>query len=247
MKINYTFTFGFLFPLLSMGQTLGKPEPIQRSYLATVSEGILSVGNLGKVTLYDPTVGAGDSFFGNEPSPIIRYSTFLHFGEQLHVNLGKSFGFYTGIGVRNIGMINRLNDSIKVKQRVYALGVPVGIKLGDMQKRVYAALGAELELFFNYKQKTFLGSGRGEKVEKFNEWFSDRTPLLNPSLFVEFNFKKGTYLKLRYYPLNFLVVDKQNYTIKDKFTDKDITIGFRPETSQLFALSFGRVIGKKRK
>jgi hypothetical protein len=84
-------------------------------------------------------------------------------------------------------------------------------------------------------------------VEKFNEWFSDRTPLLNPSLFVEFNFKKGTYLKLRYYPLNFLVVDKQNYTIKDKFTDKDITIGFRPETSQLFALSFGRVIGKKRK
>ena len=241
MKINYTFTLGFLFPLLSIGQTLQKPIPIQRSYFATVSEGILSVGNLGKVTLYDPSVDAGDSFFGNEPSPIIRYSTFLHFGEQLHVNLGKSFGFYTGIGVRNIGMINRLNDSIKVKQRVYALGVPVGIKLGDMQKRVYAALGAELELFFNYKQKTFLGSGRGDKVEKFNEWFSDRTPLLNPSLFVEFNFKKGTYLKLRYYPMNFLVADKQNFTVNN------IKTGFRPETSQLFALSFGRVIGKKRK
>jgi hypothetical protein len=241
MKINYSFTLGFLFPLLSIGQTLEKPIPIQRSYFATVSEGILSVGNLGKVTLYDPSVGVGDSFFGNEPSPLIRYSTFLHFGEQLHVNLGKSFGLYTGIGVRNIGMINRLNDTIKVKQRVYALGVPVGIKLGDMQKRVYAALGAELELFFNYKQKTFLGSGRGDKVEKFNEWFSDRTPLLNPSLFFEFNFKKGTYLKLRYYPLNFLVADKQNFTVNN------IKTGFRPETSQLFALSFGRVIGKKRK
>ena len=56
------------------------------------------------------------------------------------MNLGKSFGIYTGIGVRNIGMINRLNDTIKIKQRVYALGIPVGIKLGDMQKRVYAAL-----------------------------------------------------------------------------------------------------------
>jgi hypothetical protein len=241
MKINYTFTLGFLFPLLSIGQTLQKPIPIQWSYFATVSEGILSVGNLGKVTLYDPSVGVGDSFFGNEPSPIIRYSTFLHFGEQLHVNLGKSFGLYTGIGVRNIGMINRLNDTIKVKQRVYALGIPVGIKIGDMQKRVYAALGAELELFFNYKQKTFLGSGRGEKVEKLNKWFSDRTPLLNPSLFVEFNFKKGTYLKLRYYPLNFLVAHKQNFTVNK------IKTGFRPETSQLFALSFGRVIGKKRK
>ena len=230
-----------LFPCLSFGQTKEKPVPIQRTYFATVSEGIVSVGNLGKVTLYKPSVGAGDSFFGNEPTPIPRYSTFFHFGEQFHLNLGKSFGLYTGIGVRNIGMINRLNDTIKIKQRVYALGVPVGIKLGDMQKRVYAALGAELELFFNYKQKTFLGSGRGDKVEKFNEWFSDRTPLLNPSLFVEFNFKKGTYIKLRYYPMNFLVADKQNFTVNNIKTE------FRPETSQLFALSFGRVIGKKRK
>ena len=241
MKLNHTITLGLLLPLLSMGQTTEKPLPIQRTYFATVSEGIISIGNLGKVTLFDPTLGAGDSFLGNTPNPIPRYSTFFHIGEQFHVNLGNSFGLYTGVGVRNIGMINRLNDTIKIKQRVYALGIPVGIKLGDMQKRVYAALGAELELFFNYKQKTFLGSGRGEKVEKFNEWFSDRTPLLSPSLFVEFNFKKGTYLKLRYYPMNFLVADKQNFTVNN------IKTGFSPETSQLVALSFGRVIGKKRK
>jgi hypothetical protein len=236
MKINYTFTFGLLLPLLSMGQTTEKPMPTQRTYFATVSEGILSVGNLGNVTINTPNTESV-----NTPNPIPRYSAFFHFGEQFHLNFGKSLGLYSGIGVRNIGMINRLNDTIKVKQRVYALGIPVGIKIGDMQKRVYAALGAELELFFNYKQKTFLGSGRGEKVEKFNEWFSDRTPLLNPSLFVEFNFKKGTYLKLRYYPMNFLVADKQNFTVNN------IKTGFRPETSQLFALSFGRVIGKKRK
>jgi hypothetical protein len=245
MKINFTLTLSLLLPLLSISQSTEKPISIQRSYFAAVSEGILSVGNLGKVTLVNQSDGV--SITENAQSPIIRFSTFLHFGEQFHVNFGKSFGLYTGIGVRNIGMINRLNDSIKVKQRVYALGIPVGIKLGDMHKRVYAVLGTELELFLNYKQKTFLGSGRGDKVEKFNEWFSDRTPLLNPSLFLEFKFKKGTYFKLRYYPLNFLVADKQNYTIKDKFTDKDIIIGFRPETSQLFALSFGRVIGKKRK
>ena len=238
MKLNHTITLGLLLPLLSMGQTTEKPLPIQRTYFATVSEGILSVGNLGNVTINTPNT---ESSSVNTPNPIPRYSTFFHIGEQFHVNLGKSFGLYTGVGVRNIGMINRLNDSIKVKQRVYALGVPVGIKIGDMQKRLYAALGAELELFFNYKQKTFLGSGRGDKVEKFNEWFSDRTPLLNPSLFVEFNFKKGTYLKLRYYPMNFLVADKQNFTVNN------IKTGFRPETSQLFALSFGRVIGKKRK
>ncbi len=188
--------------------------------------------------MYNPLTGLYDS---NEPKPIPRYPTFYQFGVQFHLHLGKSMGLHTGIGVRNIGMINRLNDTIKLKQHLYALVVPFGIKLGDMQKRVFAALGAELELFFNYKQKTFLGSGRGDKVEKFNEWFSDRTPLLNPSLFVEFNFKKGTYIKLRYYPMNFLVADKQNFTVNN------IKTGFRPETSQLFALSFGRVIGKKRK
>jgi hypothetical protein len=242
MKIKYTFTLGFLFPLLTIGQTLEKPIPIQRSYIATVSEGILSIGGGFGITYYDPNTGLRDYTFPREGNqPVIRFSSFFHVGEQFHVNLGKLFGLYTGLGVRNIGMINRLNDTIKVKQRVYALGIPVGIKLGDMQKRVYAALGAELELFFNYKQKTFLGSGRGEKVEKFNEWFSDRTPLLSPSLFFEFNFKKGTYLKLRYYPLNFLVADKQNFTVNN------IKTGFRPTASQLFALSFGRVIGKKRK
>ena len=238
MKLNHTITLGLLLPLLSMGQTTEKPLPIQRTYFATVSEGILSVGNLGNVTINTPNT---ESSSVNTPNPIPRYSTFFHIGEQFHVNLGKSFGLYTGVGVRNIGMINRLNDTIKIKQRVYALGIPVGIKIGDMQKRLYAALGAELELFFNYKQKTFLGSGRGDKVEKFNEWFSDRTPLLNPSLFVEFNFKKGTYIKLRYYPMNFLIADKQNFKVNN------IKTGFRPETSQLFALSFGRVIGKKRK
>jgi len=242
MKLQNIFNLGLLLPLSIVAQTLEKPVPIKRTYLATVSEGILSVGNLGKVALYnDLSKVPENSFFGNEPNPIIRYSAFFHFGEQFHLNFGKSFGLYTGIGVRNIGMINRLNDTVKVKQRVYSLGIPVAIKLGDMQKRIYAALGAELELFFNYKQKTFLGSGRGEKVEKFNEWFSDRTPLLNPSLFIEFNFKKGTYIKLRYYLMKFLVAEKQNFTVNN------IKTGFRPETSQLFALSFGRVIGKKRK
>ena len=222
------------------------PEPTtsyKKSYYATVSEGILSMGTLGKVTLYDPAVGLtpGASFFGNESTPVLRYSTFLHLGEQLHLNFGNSVGMYTGIGMRNIGMINRLSDSVKVKQRVYSIGIPLALKIGNMGKRSYAAFGAEMELFFNYKQKTFKGSGRGDKVEKFNEWFSDRTPLFNPSVFAEFTFGKGSYFKIRYYLSNFLVSDKQTYTLNG------VKYGFSPERSQLFSLSFGRVIKGKRK
>ncbi|HOY48690.1 MAG TPA: hypothetical protein PK281_04765 [Flavobacteriales bacterium] len=223
------------------------PEPVnsyQKSYFATVSEGILSAGNLGKVALYDPTkpIPSNVLDFGDQATPVIRYSTFLHLGEQLHVNFSNTFGFYTGIGMRNIGMINRLSDSVKVKQRVYSVGIPIALKIGNMGKKTYAAFGAEMELFFNYKQKTFKGSsGRGEKVEKFNEWFSKRTELFNPSVFVDFNFGKGSYIKVRYYLNNFLVQTKQNYTLNN------VKYGFFPESSQLFALSFGRVIGAKRK
>ncbi len=234
---------GLTLPMLVSAQI---PEPTisyQKSYFATVSEGILSAGNLGKVALYDPSLPIPSNVldFGHQSTPVIRYSTFLHLGEQLHVNFSNTFGFYTGIGMRNIGMINRLSDSVKVKQRVYSVGIPVALKIGNMGKKAYAAFGAELELFFNYKQKTFKGSGRGDKVEKFNEWFSNRTELFNPSVFAEFNFGKGTYIKVRYYLNNFLIAGNQSFTLNN------VKYGFRPEKSQLFSLSFGRVIGKKRK
>ena len=242
MTFKHTLLLTLLFPCLSIGQITEIPAPIKRTYFATVSEGILSIGGGFGITYYDPNTGLRDYTFPREGNqPVIRFSSFFHVGEQFHVNLGKLFGLYTGLGVRNIGMINAFrgnNLPIKIKQRVYSLGIPAGIKIGDMQKRLYLSLGTELELFFNYKQKTFVG---GRKVEKFNEWFSDRTPLLNPSFFVEINFKKFAYIKLRSYPLNFLVDDKQNFTVNN------IKTGFRPTASQLFALSFGRVIGQKRK
>ena len=232
---------GICLPVLLSAQMPETKPSYLKNYYATVSEGILSIGNMGNVKYYSPILGSGFSYASDKTEPIVRYSTFLHLGEQLHVNFSNTVGIYTGIGMRNIGMINRLNDSVKVKQRVYTVGIPLAFKIGDMGKKAYAAFGAELELFLNYKQKTFKGSGRGDKVEKFNEWFSDRTELFNPSVFAEFNFGKGSYIKLRYYLMNFLVSDKQNYTINST------TIGFRPEKSQMFALSFGRVIGKKRK
>lgn len=220
------------------------PEPtssFKKTYLATVSESILSLGNLGSTQTYidGPLVSVPAEPVTSQPIP--RFSAFLHFGEQLHINFANAIGMYTGFGIRNMGMINRLNDSIKVKQRVYSFGVPLAIKVGDMGKKRYAAFGAELEFFFNYKQKTFLGSGRGEKVEKFNEWASNRTELLQPSVFAEFCFGKGNYLRIRYYLFDFLKQGNQTYKVNN------VTHLWIPQQSQLFALSYGQVISKKRK
>jgi hypothetical protein len=50
--------------------------------------------------------------------------------------------------LRNVGFINDLNDTVKLKQRVYTLGLPVGIKLGNMSSSTYATIGVEANWHF---------------------------------------------------------------------------------------------------
>ena len=134
-------------------------------------------------------------------------------------------------------MINKLNDSIKVKQRVYSLALPVALKFGNMNG-FHISAGGEAELFFHYTQKTFYDD---EKFKK-DEWFSDKVNLFNPSVFLQINTRKGTYFKFKYYLMDFLVEDKQSVKIYS------VPYPYKPESSQLFYISIGNKIkpGKKR-
>ena len=64
------------------------PEPtssFKKTYLATVSESILSLGNLGSTQTYidGPLVSVPAERITSQPIP--RFSAFLHFGEQIHM------------------------------------------------------------------------------------------------------------------------------------------------------------------
>jgi hypothetical protein len=223
------------------------PEPTtsyKKFYTASASEVIFSAADFGKVSITTP--GANGNFITSAsfaPDIIPRFSAFLHIANQMHFNVSNTFGFYTGLGLRNIGMINKFNDSLRIKQRFYSLGIPIAFKIGNMGKKIYFSAGAEAELFFHYKQKTFAGNEgrRGEKVQKFNEWFSKRNNLIIPSVFVEFNFGKGNYIRLKYYLSNILINGKQDFAVNG------VASSFTVERSQLFSLSLGKVVGKKRK
>lgn len=145
-------------------------------------------------------------------APVVRFSGFINSQEQFHFDMSNTFGLYTGIGVRNIGFINKFSDTISggrtditVKQRQYALGVPLALKVGSMSKNIYLAVGAEMELFFNYKQKVFYNNTKN----KGSEWFSNNSKIFNPSLFAEVNFPKGQFIRFRYY-LNDFLLKNQN-------------------------------------
>jgi hypothetical protein len=131
---------------------------------------------------------------------IIRFSGFFNAAEYVHVDFGKFFGIAIGAGIHNIGFITSV-DSLKLKRRSYSTFVPVFFKFGNMKKRIYMYAGVQYDILFNFKQKTFIYD---EKTEKFNEWFSRRTPRFIPSVFVGIQLPLGFNIRATYMLNNFM-------------------------------------------
>jgi hypothetical protein len=153
---------------------------------------------------------------GEHVRNIPRFTLFFNIGTNFNKDVSRHLGFFTGLNLKNIGLISKPADSLKLKQRVYTIGVPLGFKIGDLSGgSFFFFAGGEIDLAINYKEKQFVD---GKKVHKFNEWFSDRTPLLMPSVFAGFRVNPGFGLKVQYYPQNFFnkdfkTKDKSNNTI----------------------------------
>lgn len=137
----------------------------------------------------------------------VRYTAFLHLGLQYNYNFNQNVGMATGVHLRNIGFIEKYaaQDST-VKRRIYALGVPVMLKFGNFVNDKYFFVGGDANVAIHYKEKGYVK--RSEKT-KTSEWFSDRTPVFHPSVFLGYN-ANIFYLKLNYYPSNFLNTDFTN-------------------------------------
>lgn len=134
----------------------------------------------------------------------LRFTTFLHLGMYWHYNFNRNSGMFTGLSLKNIGFIDKYEalDST-VKRRLYTLNLPVALKFGNMSPNKFFFVGAEASLALNYREKGFVK--RNNKV-KFNEWFSDRTPLIMPNIFAGYQ-HNNFYIKLSYYPTNFMNPD----------------------------------------
>jgi len=130
----------------------------------------------------------------------VRFTYFFNFGSTYNHNFNDHSGFFLGASIKNIGFIEKFGDST-VKHRVYTIGVPVGLKFGNLSHHNYFMVGGGLDLPFNFKEKGFVS--RSHKT-KLNEWFSARTPTIMPYVFAGFSVKPGITLKVQYYPGNFL-------------------------------------------
>ena len=141
---------------------------------------------------------------GSSTGNIIRWSPVLNLQNLVNYDPSKSFGLFSGINLRNVGFIydnykdTETGDIVKKKFRNYNLGIPIGIKIGNLDK-LFVYGGYEIEFPFAYKEKTF----QNEVKKKFTKWFSKRVPTVYHTVLVGIQFPYGLNLKFKYYLTNF--------------------------------------------
>jgi len=134
---------------------------------------------------------------------IPRFTAFYRFGVNANYDFNKNFGLMAGVNIKNIGFIEK-NGEVTTKRRVYTAGIPLALKIGKVKQGHYFMLGGGVDFPFNFKEKSYVK--RGDK-DKFNEWFSDRTPAVMPYVFIGAHVHPCFAVKLQYYPSNFLNPD----------------------------------------
>ncbi len=132
---------------------------------------------------------------------LMRWAPFVNVHTYFNMDISTKFGFLTGLGISNVGYIydNYTEPSTaivyKKKFRTYNLGIPVALKFGDLAKW-YVYAGYEVEFPFVYKEKTFDGK---DKINKITGWFSDRQNSFLHGPFIGVRFFDGGTIKFKYY------------------------------------------------
>ena len=155
----------------------------------------------------------------NQETTVVRFAPVLNLQYLWNKDFSSKAGFYSGLGVRNVGFIAEdPNDAnVRKKFRTYNLGIPIGLKLGNMDKLMLYA-GVELEFAFNYKEKTFQNDTKTRDVS----WFSSKHQQFMPAVQAGFQFATGMNLKFKYYLNSFFNPDHSAYSSEYERFDANI-------------------------
>lgn len=165
------------FPALSQTKTVDSKKP----YWTSGGEWIFSSGTL-------------DNF-----NNVVRFSPVVNLQVLANFDKSEKFGWFTGGTFRNVGFIYDESQTVRKKVRNYNLGIPIGLKFGNMNGS-FVFGGYELEMALNYRERKFINEVR---EDKFNVWFSDRVNFFQHALFVGVALPKGTSIKAKYYLTSF--------------------------------------------
>lgn len=167
--------------------------PVKKFYIGNTLDGAVF-----STALIRNTVPGGSTNKMGTP----RFTCFFNAGLTFNVNPARHFGLFTGIDIKNIGFIEKNAGGATVKRRSYNIGMPLGMKVGNMVAgKPYFFAGGGIEMPIQYKEKSFVI--RDQKT-KISEWFSNRTASVMPYVFLGAAVSHGCTFKVQYYPGNFL-------------------------------------------
>ena len=192
-KLSLYFLSSLFFLFTAFSTVSAQEQSTKKLYSSTSFEIIFSLANVDADTM--------------EVNNIVRFAPVFNFQWLLNYDLGKNFGVFGGADIRNLGFIRELPNTSpveKYKHRVYTLGVPLGIKLGNLDKGIFVYGGYEIEWAWNYKQKEFQNN---DKVKKTVTWNPKQVNQWQSSVFVGLNFPYGMNIKFKYYFDNLLNQD----------------------------------------
>jgi hypothetical protein len=138
---------------------------------------------------------------GAEGNSLMRWVPFVNLQAFANRDFSNRAGMFTGLAIRNVGYIfDGYRDPVtdieyKKKFRTYNLGIPLGLKIGNLEKLFFFG-GYEVEFPFVYKEKTF---DDGDKINKITGWFSNRPENFQHGLLAGIQFPQGLNLKFKYY------------------------------------------------
>ncbi len=174
---------------------------------------------------------ASIKYNGAETSSVLRFSPVVNIQNWVNIDQSENFGLFTGLSVRNVGVIfdDPRQANVRFKARTYNLGIPVGIKIGNLSDK-FLFFGYELEVPIAYKEKRFVDE---DKVSKSNVWFSDKVTTFNHSLMAGVQLPYGATLKIKYYLTNFFNKDYVPSSVESiPYNQMDVNIFY-------FSLNFG--------
>ena len=184
-KIITLAAFCILFTVSSFGQN--------KSYLTSGMEIIFS-----EATINDTQ--------NPDASSTLRFAPIISGQSMLNIDMSEKFGLFTGLAYRNVGYIYdsyttrdpqaEITTPIKKKFRTYNIGIPVGIKLGNLNNLFFYG-GYEIEFPFVYKEKTFNTADEKEQTDVY--WFSNRSENIQQSWLVGVQLPYGMNIKFKYY------------------------------------------------
>ncbi len=241
-----------LFSLLSFAQNDKPKQEVDKFYSSVGGEYIFSFVNSS------PEVETTN----------LRFSAWFHIQAHWHYDFAKHMGAFVGLGMRNIGYTttpesnniylkgftaynhvtkeyelnntNSNNDKLTtVKRRAYTVGIPIGLKIGNMARNRFVFFGGEIEFPFHYKNKGWVNN---KKLEKNSWWFSNQVNPYLLSTFVGIQLPGGVNIKFKWYLNDFM---NRNYSTTESYIDGagvDQTVVVKPYEnvkSQMFYISFG--------